>query len=252
MPKIKQTAHRATSSQLEIKENDDFVAEEEEIQPEEASGSHARKRRRTPAEIAVDKRRTWEGSFNGRKFKKERQVDVKKFKPDHMGVRCIIQKGLQFWTECLVGYNRNAIIESYKYMQIPEGDWENHLAVKITSQVGGIDVEITPNDIAREKGVKGWAYEKLQELSPGPFDDAFDEKSLSQTHARRNKQESFGLCEFPSVDYFIVIGFRWLIGHFFYSLSSKTELDVTFPELSSLAKLDMSCAHRLTSAPGLV
>lgn len=28
----------------------------------------------------------------------------------------------------------------------------------------------------------------MEELSPGPFDDTFDEKSLSQTHATKDKQ----------------------------------------------------------------
>ncbi|KAI8535689.1 hypothetical protein RHMOL_Rhmol10G0193400 [Rhododendron molle] len=120
MPKIKQTAHRATSSQSEIEEEDDFVSEVK-IQPEEASGFRSRKRRRTLAETAADKRKTWEGNFDNRKFKNERQVDAGKFKPDHTGVRCSIQKGLQFWTEQLCGYNGNDVIEFYKYMQIPEG-----------------------------------------------------------------------------------------------------------------------------------
>ncbi|KAI8559655.1 hypothetical protein RHMOL_Rhmol04G0190100 [Rhododendron molle] len=42
------------------------------------------------------------------------------------------------------------------------------------------------------QGVRGWAYEKLEELSPGPFDDSFDEKSQSQTYAAKGKQANRG------------------------------------------------------------
>lgn len=46
--------------------------------------------------------------------------------------------------------------------------------------------------LCKEKGVRGEAYEKLEELSPGPFDDTFDEKSLSQTHDAKDKQVKAG------------------------------------------------------------
>lgn len=46
--------------------------------------------------------------------------------------------------------------------------------------------------LCKEKGVEGEDYEKLEELSPGPFDDTFDEKSLSQTHAAKDKQVKSG------------------------------------------------------------
>lgn len=154
MPKIKQTAHRASFSVPEIEEEDDFVKEGAEIAQEEASGSRTRKKRRTRAEMAEEKRREWEGSFGGKKFKNERQVDANKFSLDHFGVHCILQKGLKFWTEVLPGYNKNTVIDFYKYMQIPEGDWENDPAVRIVSRVTGIDVVITPNDIAVYLGIQ--------------------------------------------------------------------------------------------------
>ncbi|XP_058180390.1 uncharacterized protein LOC131335154 [Rhododendron vialii] len=94
MPRVKQTAHRAPSSQPEIEEEDDFMAEsEEEIQPAEASGSRSKRRRRTPGQIAADKRRVWEDSFVGRKFKNERQVDATALSDDHMGLRYVMRKG---------------------------------------------------------------------------------------------------------------------------------------------------------------
>lgn len=73
MPRIKQTAHRAISSQPEMEEDDDFLEEEEENQLEEASESRSQKRRRIPTELAADKRRDWEASFHNRKFKNERK-----------------------------------------------------------------------------------------------------------------------------------------------------------------------------------
>ncbi|KAI8555021.1 hypothetical protein RHMOL_Rhmol05G0141700 [Rhododendron molle] len=149
MPRLKQTAHRAISSQPEIEEEDDFMAEDEENQSEEALRSRSRKRRRTPQEIAADNRRGWEASMDSRKFKNEWQVDATALPADHVGLPYVIRKGLQFWTEPLAGYNKNSVIEFYKYMQIPEGDWENDPKVKITSRVGGIDIKITPDDIAK-------------------------------------------------------------------------------------------------------
>lgn len=98
MPRIKKTANRATTSRQEI-EDEDFVAEmeeEEELQFGECLKSRGRKRRRTPQEIAADKKKTWESSMDGRKFKNERQVDAEALEDDHQGLCYINRKGLNF------------------------------------------------------------------------------------------------------------------------------------------------------------
>lgn len=44
----------------------------------------------------------------------------------------------------------------------------------------------------QKERIRGTTYNKLEELYPGPIDDTFDEKSLSQTHAAKAKNVEVG------------------------------------------------------------
>lgn len=117
--------------------------EEEEEEGEQGLPAEStvvgRKRRRTLQEISSDWQKHWEETMDKRKFKNERQVDAEALGDEHRGLRYIDIKGLNFWTEKLPGYNKKLVIEFYKNMHVPKGEWEANPDHLITSRVGGKD-----------------------------------------------------------------------------------------------------------------
>lgn len=99
--------------------------------------------------MAADKQKNWEASMDKQKFKNEWQMDAEALGKEHQGLRIVMWKGLTFRSKKLESYNKKLVVDFYKKLKVPVGEWENNPNTAITSGVAGVDIVITSKAIAR-------------------------------------------------------------------------------------------------------
>lgn len=143
----------SSSRALESESEDDLVQEMEEEEermnePEEPQLPRGRAKRRTLEVMRSDRQKKWEEGMKVRHAKNERHIDVDSFRQNNRCIRRIDEQGLSYFFGPNPGYNKALVREFYKHMRTPDAGTENSVEAMITSRIGKIPIEITPDVIA--------------------------------------------------------------------------------------------------------